>query len=153
MLLLSVLLVVNYQQQQHHKYLNVVVVGVVGRKLPTTLKVLCMQSPFNHRTLEMLYPYTWLARCAEKCGFYWETCGACCPLTNKSKTNQRFVVIVFNRGQHTLCNDTSWKTVRWIWAEIQLVVNCNLGSKNVGKALYVSLSWVSGKIQYEMPLG
>ena len=34
MLLLSVLLVVNYQQ--HHKYINVVVVGVVGRILPPT---------------------------------------------------------------------------------------------------------------------
>ena len=45
----------------------------------------------------------------------------------------KYVVIVFNRGEHTLCNDTSWKTVIWIWAEIQLVVNCNLGIKTWGK--------------------
>ena len=43
MLLLSVLLVVNYQQEPH-------------------LKVLYMQSPVDHRTLELLYPYDgWLA--------------------------------------------------------------------------------------------
>ena len=113
MLLLSVLLVVNYQQEPH-------------------LKVLYMQSPVDHRTLELLYPYDgWLAvlRIVDFTGRHvvhsalWQI---------KVKLT-KYVVIVFNRGEHTLCNDTSWKTVIWIWAEIQLVVNCNLGIKTWGK--------------------
>ena len=113
MLLLSVLLVVNYQQEPH-------------------LKVLYMQSPVDHRTLELLYPYDgWLAvlRIVDFTGRHvvhsalWQI---------KVKLT-KYVVNVFNRGEHTLCNDTSWKTVIWIWAEIQLVVNCNLGIKTWGK--------------------
>ena len=91
MLLLSVLLVVNYQQQPH-------------------LKVLCMQSPFDHRTLELPYPYHgWLAvlRIVDFTGRH----VVHSALRQIKVKLTKYVVIVFNRGEHILCNDTSWKTV------------------------------------------
>ena len=127
MLLLLVLLVVYYQQQQH-------------------LKMLCMQSPVDHRTTlesltvqlaegQLLWPYDglpmfsslWLYMCYRKTDMW--------PI--KCVNNVENIWI--DRGEHILCSDTNLRHVRLSLAEIQRVINCYYGRKT----LYVSLSWVS----------